>query len=579
MALTRSRIQIARAISIVDVFLLVGLAFLVYLMIGVAQEWAGPYRPKTEIDLSIFSLIRYSFFSLVRVVLAYFFSIAFTLVYGYWAAKSRLAEPVLIPLLDILQSVPVLGFMPGVVLALVNLFPNSNLGLELAAIFMIFTGQGWNLVFSFYTSLKTVPTELRDMSQSFGLRTMEVLRKIEVPFAMTGLLWNSMLSMAGGWFFLMVIESFTLGEQDFRLPGIGSYMSVAYERQDFAAVIAGICSMFFLIILVDRCVWAPLVVWSQRFRMEADTSGEKPYSVVLDWLKRSKVLSAFDDWMSERVRAWQETNQNRPLARVESAVSGWMRTRLVWKVLRWGFIALGFWAFIYAGLSMHKLLFNTGWDVWIGYARDTFYTFLRVMAAVVLGSLWTIPVGVFIGTHPKWTRRMQPIVQVVASFPAPMLFPMITTLLMVSGIGLEIGAVILMIFASQWYILFNVISGATLIPRSLLDLTESYQVRGWRFWRSLALPAIFPHLVNGWITAAGGAWNACIVSEIVDYQNGQVVATGIGAAITKAAQSGDFPGLAAAILMMVTTVVLLNRLLWGSLYRLAEQRFRLEVNP
>jgi NitT/TauT family transport system permease protein len=577
MSLTRSRIRISRAISIVDVFLLIGLACLVYLIIGVAQEWAGPYRPKTEIDLSFVSLARYSFFSLVRVLSAYAFSVGFTLVYGYWAAKSRFAEPVLIPLLDILQSVPVLGFMPGLVLALVNVFPNSNLGLELAAIFMIFTGQGWNMVFSFYTSIKTVPTELRDMSQIFGLRTMEVLRKIEIPFAMTGLLWNSMLSMAGGWFFLMVIESFTLGEQDFRLPGIGSYMAVAYEQRDLTAISAGIVVMFSLILIMDRCIWAPLVVWSQRFRMEkqASDAGE---SFVLDWLKRSRVLSLVDEWASERKRRLLD-RPVRQISQVETRVSQWVPTRQILKALRFAVVALGLWGFVYASVSMGKLVSETPLTVWLLFARDTSFTFLRVFAAVFLGSLWTIPVGVWIGTNPRWTRRMQPVVQVVASFPAPMLFPMITYALMVSGVGLEIGSVILMIFASQWYILFNVISGATLIPRSLLDVAEVYQVRGWKFWRALALPAIFPSLVNGWITAAGGAWNACIVSEIVEYGDGQVAATGIGSAITQAAQAGNFPALAAAILMMVTTVVLLNRFLWGTLYRLAEQRFRLEINP
>lgn len=578
MSLTRSRIRIARAISVVDVFLLIGLMFLVYLIIGVAHEWAGPYRPRTEIHLDFPSLARYSFFSLVRVLMAYLFSLCFTFIYGYWAAKSRLAEPILIPLLDILQSVPVLGFMPGLVLALVNLFPNSNLGLELAAIFMIFTGQGWNMVFSLYTSLKTVPTELRDMSQIFGLKPMEVLRKVEVPFAMTGLLWNSMLSMAGGWFFLMVIESFTLGDQDFRLPGIGSYMSVAYEQNDVTAILAGIFVMFGLIILMDRCVWAPLVVWSQRFRMEMDRTGEKPHSFMLDWLKRSRVLSFIDEWVADRKRALRNRPPNR-LMIAEAKVSDWIRTLRVLRGLRYLVILLGIWGFGYAAMSMGKLVGETSLATWALYMRDTFFTFLRVFAAVMLGSLWTIPAGVFIGTSPVWTRRMQPVVQVVASFPAPMLFPLVTYALIESGIGLEIGSVVLMIFASQWYILFNVIAGATLIPRSLLDVAEVYKLRGWRFWKALALPAIFPSLVNGWITAAGGAWNACIVSEIVDYKNGKVAATGIGSAITQAAQAGDFPALAASILMMVTTVVLLNRFLWGSLYRLAEQRFRMEINP
>jgi NitT/TauT family transport system permease protein len=560
--------------SLVDVFLLIGLALGIYALVAVAQQWSAPYRPQTEIHLDYLSLLRYSFFSLVRVTMGYLFSLAFTLFYGFVAAKSRWAEPVLIPLLDILQSVPVLGFMPGLVLALVGLFPGSNFGLELAAILMIFTGQGWNMVFSFYSSLKTVPSELQDVGRLFQLGKLDQLRKIELPFAANGLLWNSMLSMAGGWFFLMVIESFSLGDRDFRLPGIGSYMAVAYEQNDMGAILAGIGIMFSMIAVLDRCVWAPLVVWSERFK--AESQGPKSKSFVLEWLKRSRVLGLVEErwvgWMS-RLQGTMNTVVAQPWSpKVEERIRS-----SIPRILRFGLLLAAFFILLWGVRNMAMLMSETPPLVWLGYLRDTFFTFLRVTLAVVLGSVWTIPLGVMIGTHPQWTRRMQPIVQVVASFPAPMLFPILTGLLLSLGVSLEVGAVVLMVFASQWYILFNVISGATQIPHQILEVSAVFQLKGWHYWRAIVFPAIFPSLLNGWITAAGGAWNACIVSEFVQFGSHPIAATGIGASITKAAQAGNFPMLAGAILTMVTTVVLLNRFFWGSLYRLAETRYRFDA--
>ncbi len=576
MSLIHARVKIGRVLSLVDVFLFLGIAVAIYALVAVAQEWSAPYHPKTEIHLDFLSLIRYAFFSFVRVSMGYLVSLAFTLVYGYAAAKSRFAEPILIPLLDILQSVPVLGFMPGLILALVGLFPHSNLGLELAAVLMIFTGQGWNMVFSFYSSMKTVPNELSDMSRLFKLNKLDTLRKIELPFAANGLLWNSMLSMAGGWFFLMVIESFSLGDRDFRLPGIGSYMAVAYERQDMSAIFAGIGLMFVIIAAMDRCIWAPLVVWSERFKMDGESRGPAGRSLVLDWIKKSRILAMFD----EKAEQWRREIQTRVNALAARSWNPnaehrfWSTLPRVLRVLGAG---LGVVGLIWGLRSMGELLVATPGLVWLSYLRDTFFTFLRVTVAVLLGSLWTIPLGVLIGTSPTWTRRMQPVVQIVASFPAPMLFPILTGVLLSSGVSMEFGAIVLMVFASQWYILFNVISGATQIPHQILDVAAVFRLRGLHLWRSIIFPAIFPSLLNGWITAAGGAWNACIVSEVVHYGQGDVAATGIGSAITIAAQTGNFPVLAGAILMMVTTVVLINRFFWGSLYRLAETKYRFET--
>lgn len=576
MGFFRAKTKLSRRFSWVDFLLLAGVFLLLYGLIGVAEQFAAPFRPKSDIRLDFVHLVQYSLLSLTRVVAAYFLSLIFTFVYGYFAAKSRVGEAVLIPLLDILQSIPVLGFMPGLVLALIRIFPHSNFGLEIAAIVMIFTGEGWNMVFSFYSSIKGVPQELREVTRSFGMRQIDILRKVEIPYATNGLLWNSMLSMAGGWFFLMVIESFSLGDQDFRLPGIGSYMAVAYEQGDTGAAVSGIAAMFFLIFLVDRCVWAPLVVWSERFKYERESTRSVSGSVVLDLLNRSNLLPWVLEQKDELIKALEKRiEKNR--AKPKKSRPAQLNQRKWLVPVRVILILMGIVGLLWGGKSMYGLLGAMSAGQWLLHFRDILLTFLRVTVAVVVGSLWTIPVGVFIGTHPQWTRRLQPVVQIVASFPAPMVFPILTFLFSAAGISIEYGAVILMIFASQWYILFNVLSGATRIPLHLMEVGHVFRVKGWRLWKSIILPSIFPSLVNGWITAAGGAWNASIVAEFIPQNGGALRATGIGASITQAAKDGNFPELAAGILVMVTVVVLLNRFFWGSLYRLAETRYRLEA--
>lgn len=580
MAIFRPHIKLSRMISPVDFFLFFGVLLFIYGMLGVTHEWVQPYHPKTEIQLGFKSLLQYSFFSLFRVFAAYLLSLLFTFTYGYVAAKSRVLEPVLISLLDILQSIPVLGFMPGFVLALVRLFPNSNLGLELAAVLMIFTGEGWNLVFSFYSSVRGVPQEVRDMTSIFRLNKWRVLRTVEIPYAMNGLLWNSMLSMAGGWFFLMVIESFTLGNQDFRLPGIGSYMAVAYDRHDYRAVTLGILVMFTLIFIVDRVLWAPLVVWSEKFQYDSKvrSSDEGSGSVILDLLQKSHAIEKYFEFRAGLQKRWEQRFGKSSMTKgLMNRIHQAGKTQfIIVKVFRIAAILIGLAFLVWAGQHMYTLISVTKLSDWLVQLRNTFYTFLRVTAAVILGSLWTIPTGVFIGTHPIWTRRLQPLVQVVASFPAPMLFPILTLLMVRLGFNFEWGSIILMLFASQWYILFNVISGATLIPRELIDLGLLFRLTGFQQWKTIILPSVFPSLVNGWITAAGGAWNASIVAELVQQGDLKLVATGVGSSITEAAQTSNFPQLATGVVVMITVVVLLNRLLWGTLYKLAETKYRLE---
>ncbi len=580
MAIFRPRIKLSRVLSPVDIFLFFGILLFIYGMLGVTHEWVQPNHPKTEIQLGLKNLLRYSFFSLVRVFAAYFLSLLFTFTYGYVAAKSRRLEPILISLLDILQSIPVLGFMPGFVLALVRLFPNSNLGLELAAVLMIFTGEGWNLVFSFYSSVRGVPQDVRDMTSMFRLNKWQVFRTVEIPYGMNGLLWNSMLSMAGGWFFLMVIESFTLGDQDFRLPGIGSYMAVAYDKHDYSAVALGIFVMFTLIFIVDRVLWAPLVVWSEKFQHDKKTrtSQEGAGSMVLELMEKSHLLEKyFELRASMQKNIEQRFRKNKNSKKLIKRFTQKNKFNLfLLHFLRWAFVILGLVFCIWAGKHMYYLISETKLSDWLFQLKNTMFTFLRVTTAVVVGSLWTIPAGVFIGTHPVWTRRLQPLVQIVASFPAPMIFPILTLVMVRLGVNFEWGSIALMLLASQWYILFNVISGATLIPRELIDLGLLFRLTGFQQWKAIIIPSVFPSLVNGWITAAGGAWNASIVAELVQQGDQKLVATGVGASITEAARLGNFPQLATGIVVMISVVVLLNRLLWGSLYKLAETKYRLE---
>lgn len=555
----------------IDLSILLFVVLLIYALVGVAREWAGPFRSSTEIDLSIWALPRYSFLSTVRGFLSYAISLAFTIAYGYAAAHSRRAERLMIPFLDILQSVPVLGFLPGMVLALVKLFPNSNLGLELTCVLMIFSSQAWNMTFSFYLSVKSLPSELREVAALARLNRWEVLRQLEIPFALSGLLWNSMLSMAGGWFFLMVVESFSLGSQNFRLPGIGSYMAVAIDQKDSAAIVAGIVAMTIVIVVVDRCFWAPLVYASQRFMGGESRSGPKP--LVIRAFEQSLLRRLFyrlQELAEERRELREERRQDRGSPFDLSTIRPYL-----WLV-RWGLLCGAVVVSAFGTLSLLRMVGEVGPMGWLEQLSDTLLTGLRVAGAVVLGSLWTIPAGVMIGTHPDWSRRLQPVVQFLAAFPAPMLFPIVTIALIWLGIPFGLGATILMVAASQWYILFNVIGGASLIPFSLIEVATAFRVGGWPYWRDIILPAIFPSLVSGWITAAGGAWNASIVSEYVTFGGAQYVAKGIGSSITIAAQNADYPRLAAGVVAMVTTIVLANVFFWNRLYRLTETRYRLE---
>jgi NitT/TauT family transport system permease protein len=559
----------SRRVGWVDLLVIVGLAGLLYGLMNVTREWTGEHRPAIQIDLSPWALPRYTFFSLSRGLLAYVLSLTFTLLYGYWAAKDRAASRVLIPLLDVLQSIPVLGFMPGLILAMVVLFPHSNVGLELAAVIMIFTGQAWNMTFSFYHSLRSVPPELDEAATVYRFSRWQRLKWVELPFSTVGLVWNSMMSMAGGWFFLMINEAFRLGERDFRLPGLGSYMSVAVEQGRVDAMLYAILAMTLMIVLVDQLLWRPVVVWSQKFRVEEFGQQEPMSSWFLNWIRRSILLRRFRWWfrVARHGRAERPATPYRAPAPIRPARrTGWISHVLLGCLL--ALLAWGAW-------KLALLIRDVSADEWIRLVTAGLRTLGRVLLATVLGTLWALPAGLAIGLSPRLSRVLQPVVQVVASFPAPMLFPLVIAALTWAGIPLDWGSILLMLLGTQWYILFNVIAGAMAVPADLREAARSYRLTGWQRLRALYLPAVFPYLVTGWVTAAGGAWNASIVAEFVNFRGETLRADGLGAQISAAAAGANFPLLAASILVMSTLVVIFNRTVWRRCYRLAEERFSL----
>ena len=560
-------------LSWVDAVLLAGLAALVAGMVALAHRWEAPLRSTVEIDLSLRALPKYTLLSLARGVAAYILSLIFTLIYGTVAAHSRPAERIMIPILDILQGIPVLGFLPGLVLGMVALFPHSNVGLELACIVMIFTGQVWNMTFSFYGSLRSIPTELREAALVYRFDWWKRFRTLEVPSAMIGLVWNSMMSMAGGWFFLTVNEAFTLGKHDFRLPGIGAYMSVAIERGDPRAMAGAVVAMMTMIVAVDQLVWRPALAWAQKFKVEETEAAEVPTSWVLNLLRRSRLLP----WIEQRVgdvAARLEARRGAPAAAPALAVDQLWRAyapRVVGGVLAAAALALTAWGV----LHLLTLLAALHAGDWLQVAVALLFTFLRTSAALALGALWAVPAGIWIGLAPRRVRVLQPLIQVAAAFPAPMLFPLVTLAILGAGVPFSWGCVALMLLGSQWYILFNVLAGASAVPQDLREAAEVYGLGRWARWRIVYLPAVFPHLVTGLITAAGGAWNASIVAEYVRYRDTTLIAPGLGSLITQATAAANFPLLAAGVLTMSFALVMLNRLVWHRLYQLADRRYSL----
>lgn len=553
----------------VDFAILLGGAGILFAIKELAGEWTAPHRDAIQIDLSAASLPKYTLYSLGRGLLAYGLSFVFTILYGYWAARDRVAERILVPLLDILQSVPVLGFLPGLVLALAYLFPSSNVGLEIAAVLMIFTGQVWNMTFSFYHSLRSVPQDLKEAATVYRFNWWQRATRLEIPFAGIGLIWNSMMSMAGGWFFLMICEGFVLGDKDFRLPGLGSYMSVAMEKGDWTAMVWGILAMIIVIVLLDQLLWRPLVVWGQKFRVEEGGDDIPAHSWFLDFIRRSPLLRRLRRLLR---RAPKETSVAAAPHPTEIPVArphpGAKIVSILAFIILLGLMALGAWklAVLFSGVTIVE---------WGMLWAKSLATLARVLLAAFLGALWALPVGLWIGLSPRWSRLLQPVIQVVASFPAPMIYPVVIFIMRAMGVPLQVGSVFLMLIGVQWYILFNVVAGASAIPSDLKEAARVYRIEGWQKFRKILLPGIFPYLVTGLVTATGGAWNASIVAEFVTFKGESMSAWGLGSQISSAAAAANFPLLAAGVTVMSLVVVAFNRLVWDKLCRLAEEKYSL----
>lgn len=550
----------------VDLLILGALAALVAGLVVVTREWTVTHRPAVDIDLSPLALPKYALLSLARAAVAYAVSLTFTLTVAYWAARDAAAERVLIPVLDILQSVPLLAFMPVVLLAMVGLFPHSNLGIELSAVILIVTCQAWNMCFSFYQSLKTLPREMEEAARVFGMSRFQKLRWLELPFATPGLVWNSMVSVANGWFFLMASEAFNLGPKDFRLPGLGAYMSVAVDRGNVQAQVYAVLAMLVIVILLDQMLWKPVVAWSQRFQVDDSARVDKSRSWLLKLLRRSSLVNRLRH-LAERRRLRRTPQSRKPPA--QHAWERGIRQRWVGILALAGMLTL----LGYGAYKLVAILALVERMSWLRLLAAGGTSLGRVLASTAIATCWTVPVGLWIGLSPTWSKRLQPAVQVVASFPASLFFVALILWLQKLGMGLFGSSVLLMAISTQWYLLFNIIAGAQAIPGNLRESARAFGFGIWRTAWALYFPAIFPYLVTGWVTATGGAWNVSILTEFVKAKGRTFSTFGLGAEVTRSADQGDLPVLAASALLMAVLVVLFNRLVWAPLYRLAETRY------
>lgn len=561
------------ALTLGDGLILLGIATLLYagarMAFNAPSVVAGP-----EISLSPSALPWYAFLSVGRMTAAYFLSLLFSLFYGYAAAYNRTARIVLMPLLDILQSVPILSFLPVVLLSFSSILP-TGFASELASIVLIFTSQAWNMTFSFYQSMTTLPTELREAGAIFRFSPWLRFKTVELPFASIGLIWNSIMSWSGGWFFLMASEIFHVGDRDFRLPGLGSYLQTAANQGDTPALLLGLGTLVTIIILLDQMVWKPLLAWADKFKLEMVESDEPRTSWFLDLVSRSWLVEKFGSrfWapFTERVDHKMEISPDALIPHLEKADGNGRPSAAA--------LSLGILftlVVLYGGYRAAALLLSLPLSSWLQLGTGLLATFTRVSIALFITLLWTIPVGVAIGMNRRLAFVLQPAAQVVAAIPATALFPILLLTLLQLPAGLNLAAVTLMLMGSQWYLLFNVIAGAAAIPQDLRFTTDLLRFSRMDRWRNLILPALFPYIVTGAITASGGAWNASIIAERAEFAGQTHDTIGVGALIAQATADGDFALLLAGTLTLVIAVVLINRLFWRWLYLIAEERYRME---
>ncbi len=508
-------------------------------------------------------------FSWLRMLAAYILSLGFALVYAYQAAFNPRAERYLIPILDVLQSIPILSFLPAVLLVFIALFPGSSLGPNLASVVLIFTSQVWNMVFGLYNGFITIPQDLRETARSLGLTRWQRFRTLELPYAMHGLVWNSMMSWAGGWFFLMAAEMFSLGNKSYQLQGLGTFLQTAANQANWVAEWVGLGVLVLVIVLMDQLVFRPVLAWSEKFKMET-VGGEPARSAVLRMVRRSALLAVFANRVWAPVSEWSDRRfRPRPHRQRQPALTsglGFLRTLLLGVSLV-GAVAL-------FRDAVHLLA--TAWSAWSMVLLATAATLSRVVASLVISVAWTVPVGVAVGLNRRLAQKLTPLIQIAASVPATALFPSVVALLLHLQGGLNVSAIVLMVLGTQWYILFNVIAGASAIPEDLKEAGRLFHLDGWHKWRTLILPAIYPYLITGLITASGGAWNASIVAEYVSFQGHVHHVFGVGWLISQSALDGHFGLLLLSTASLAVTVVLVNRLVWRRLYREATERYSLQ---
>ncbi len=557
-----------------DVLVAIAIFLALFVVVRLVDNADVPLPPSNDdiISTDPTSLPYYAAASLLRMSVGLVLSYAFALVFGYWAAHSRKAERLMIPALDVLQSVPVLGFLSITVTGFLALFPGSQLGLECAAIFAIFTAQAWNLAFSMYNSSLTMAKELTEMSALFGLNSWLRFWRLEVPNAAIGLVWNGMMSMGGAWFFLTAAETISVSGQSYSLPGVGAYAGIAIDQGDMGNVAWAIITMMILVVAVNVLFWRPLVAWAERFKNEQSTAQATPNSSVLNIVRAARLPSgmgkarrAASDRISVTVGRF-----SRPKATLATQIPTRRRT--------WDMV---FWVVVIAGLvfGIWRLLAyvteESGFGTFLEPLGLGFLTMLRVAVVLILSTLLWVPVGIKIGLNPRLSRIAQPMVQIFASFPANFLFPFVTMFLVATGISINWGSILLMMLGAQWYILFNVIAGAQAMPSDLREAMSNMHVGGWLWWKRFALPAVMPAYVTGGITASGGAWNASIVAEVVSFGSTTLTAVGLGAYISEASASGNQQQLLTGVIVMSVFVLIINRLLWKKLYNLSERRYSL----
>jgi NitT/TauT family transport system permease protein len=552
------------------------LAFIVVigLIAFLGETSRGLFAPLSQLDATPLSLDpvhlpEYAARTTFRMIAGLFLSLVFTLTYATWAAKSERAGKILVPILDILQSVPILGFISVTAVFFLSLAPGRVLGAEFVAIFAIFTSQAWNMAFSFYQSLRTIPVELTEAAESFRLSPWMRFWQLEVPFGMPALIWNMMMSMSGGWFFVVASEAVVVGHTTFALPGVGSYIALAIAQKNLIAIGWAILTMLIVILLYDQLLFRPLVAWVDRFRVEQEPGARVPDSWALTMMRRSRLITAATVAFHSAV-LWTSRAVKRSDAPVISVSNRPKRSfDLLWVSLIVAAVVLGLWHIVAV------LLANTSWHEALQVCGLALITMLRVFVLIALASLIWVPIGVWVGMRPRATQIVQPIAQFMAAFPANLLFPIAVYGIVAWKLNPDIYLSPLMILGTQWYILFNVIAGASAIPTEMRYVAANFKVTGWLWWRKVALPAVLPFYVTGAITASGGSWNAAIVAELASWGDTQVQARGLGAYIAEATTAGDFHRIVLGIGMMSLFVVVINRLFWRPLYYYAERKYRL----